>query len=544
MDRREFALRLSALLALSRGAAQWQSSRLVSSASATTALSPEAMGWLAHLHRKVSLGGTWNKGDTVGPQWDTVSFAPTMHYARYELTWLSWSMGLMAESTPAWREEYARILGFLADRYLEYWSFYEWVEHRGDDPKRSSYPAQYARMLPKGQFGQYNLPGWAGNGSRSEAYDPDPIRAGGRFGLMYKGYLNLVLSMYRYVSDDGKYDRPFELRYDDTQAWTYDHRSLNQLLADQWRAHEEGIACEVTKVYPWCNTLSGAGTRLYDAAHGTHFADAYYRWQRFYAQHYVGSDSGHGPDWLMGYYDPDLKIGVTDHGQANVANWVPTIWHGLAMDARLFTPLWETLRRTHLRPQPDGSAHFTAAGGTNVDLNLVTGLGAAMAREMGDNDTADALMRWITSRYEPLRDTARGEFAYGFGLNEPWPRGQYNAWVMPAHLVTHAGQWRGIFQRPNFAKFAEPTVAGVDFPAVRVRVARYDASRKRLDVELAAGIAASAGRATEFKVTRLPRGARYSVVVNNAPGIEQQAVDGTLTIRTTPGERIAVFRNG
>ena len=102
----------------------------------TVELSDEALGWLAHLHRKVSLGGTWHKEDKVGPQWDTTSFAPTMQYARYELTWLSWSMGLMAETTPAWREEYARILGFLGDRYLEYWSFWEWIEHRGNDPGR------------------------------------------------------------------------------------------------------------------------------------------------------------------------------------------------------------------------------------------------------------------------------------------------------------------------------------------------------------------------------------------------------------------------
>lgn len=540
MNRRDFALLLASLPALPR--------RISSSASlsptAPGALSPEAVGWLAHLHRKVSLGGTWTRRDVIGPQWDTTSFEPTMHYARYEPTWLSWSMGLMAETTPAWREEYARILGFLADRYLEYWSFYEWVEHRGDDPKRGSYPEGFERMLPEGQAGRYNLPGWAGNGSRKEPYDPDPIRAGGRFGLMYKGYLNLVLSMYRYVSDDGKYDRPFEVRYDDHQAWRYDHRSLNQLLADQWRAHEEGIACEVTKVYPWCNTLAGSATRLYDAAHGTRFTEAYYRWQRYYAAHYVGSDRGNGPDWLMGYYDPDLGVGVADHGRMNVGNWIPTLWHGVVMDEALFRPLYDTLIRTAYRPQPDGTAHLAAMGGTDVDLAITTGLGAALAREMGDGDKAEALGRWITAKYQPLEDRERGEFAYGFGLGEPWPRGQYNAWVMPSHLVTHPGHWRGLFQRPNFAKFREPTVEGVEFPAVRVRVARYDAARRRLDIELAAGTAAEAGRPTTFRVTRLPRGASYTVVTNDGPGTPRSADDGSLTIATTVGkQRIAVVAN-
>ena len=125
MNRRDFAILLAGLPALPRAMAVQRVAGFApdrSPAPAGGALSAEAMGWLAHLHRKVSLGGTWTKHDVIGPQWDTRSFEPTMHYARYELTWLSWSMGLMAETTPAWREEYARILGFLADRYLEYLS--------------------------------------------------------------------------------------------------------------------------------------------------------------------------------------------------------------------------------------------------------------------------------------------------------------------------------------------------------------------------------------------------------------------------------------
>ena len=95
---------------------------------------------------------------------------------------------------------------------------------------------------------------------------------------------------------------------------------------------------------------------------------------------------------------------------------------------------------------------------------------------------------------------------------------------------------------PNLARFAEPTVEGVDFPSVRVRVARFDRAHRRLDVELAAGASWAAGRTTEFKVTRLPRGARFVVVANDGPGVEQRAVDGTLSIRTRPGERLAIHR--
>lgn len=504
------------------------------------ALSDEALGWLAHLHRKVTLGGTWTKEDTVGPQWDTTSFVPTMGYARYEPTWLAWSMGLMVETTPAWREEYQRVLGFLSDRLMEYWSIYEWIEHRGDDPGRADYPAGYRVMIPDGWFGRYNLPGWAGNGSRGHRYDPDPIRAGGQFGLMYKGYLNLVLSMYAYVADDGKYERPFTVTYDERNQWRYTQRQLNALLAEQWRAHEEGIACEVTKVYPWCNTLSGAGVRLYDGLRGTRFVEAYYDWQRYYLQHYVGSTTGSEPDWLMGYFDPDLNVGLPDRGRQNGGNWMATAWHGLAADPGLFEPLARSALRIFYR-EGTGGGYFSANGAADVDLNIVTGLGAALAAELGDEARHRQAREWIMTRYQPVWDRARGEFAFGFGLDEPWPRGQLNAWVMPALLVTHAGQWRRLFQTPNTTKFSEPTVEGVDFPTVRVRQARFDRSTGHLQVAITTMDERRRGQPTHFRVARLPIGSRPVVIVDDRPGRPLVADQGVITVDTTVGDhRITV----
>jgi len=509
----------------------------------TVELSDEALGWLAHLHRKVSLGGTWHKEDKVGPQWDTTSFAPTMQYARYELTWLSWSMGLMAETTPAWREEYARILGFLGDRYLEYWSFWEWVEHRGDDPGRGEYPAALKGIIPEGWWGRYNLPGWAGNGSQGQPFDMDPIRAAGRYGLMYKGYLNLVLSMYGYVTDDGKYERPFTIRYDDAHQWRYTQRGLNRLLADQWRSHEEGIACEVAKVYPWCNALSGAGVLLYDRLRGTRYSEPYFRWQRYYAKHFVGPAAA-TPEWLMGYYDPINRIGLRDDKTGNGGNWMPTAWHGLAADPTVFEPLARGAMTRFYRGQPDGSGYFSLRGTADVDMNIVTGLGAAIAAELGDAERHRAALAWIQARYEPRWDRDLGEFAFGFGLGEAWPRGQMNAWVMPALLVRYPGHWRRIFQAPNTAKFREPTLEGVDFPTLRIRRARFDGARRTLEVATTTMNESQRGRPTSLRVTRLAPGSRVTVVTDGGPGVELRADTGSVTIPTTVDDHRIVVHVG
>ena len=82
------------------------------------ALSEEAMGWLAYMNRKVELDGTWSKDGKPHEAWDNVSGAPVQNLYRYDLTYGSFAVAMMAELTPAWREGYSKILGFLVDRYF------------------------------------------------------------------------------------------------------------------------------------------------------------------------------------------------------------------------------------------------------------------------------------------------------------------------------------------------------------------------------------------------------------------------------------------
>src|ERR1700710_2818362 len=93
-----------------------------------TLLTDEAMGWLAYMDRKSSLNATWFKEEEPHPAWDNLSNPPTMPFHRYDLTYASYSLGLMAENTPAWREQYGKVLGHMADRYLEYHALWDWVE--------------------------------------------------------------------------------------------------------------------------------------------------------------------------------------------------------------------------------------------------------------------------------------------------------------------------------------------------------------------------------------------------------------------------------
>jgi len=97
----------------------------------------------------------------------------------------------------------------------------------------------------------------------------------------------------------------------------------------------------------------------------------------------------------------------------------------------------------------------------------VPALGLVLAHEFGDQDVEMRLRENVEVRFEPGWDRSTGEFTWGFGLGEPVPRGQLNAVIMMAEVGDH-GAWSRLFNRPNLAKFQEPAVSGVDFPALGI----------------------------------------------------------------------------
>ena len=54
---------------------------------------------------------------------------------RFDLLDSSYAVGLMADTTPAWREVYTRILDELVSRHTSYWAAKDWIEQIGHDPE-------------------------------------------------------------------------------------------------------------------------------------------------------------------------------------------------------------------------------------------------------------------------------------------------------------------------------------------------------------------------------------------------------------------------
>jgi len=156
-------------------------------------------------------------------------------------------------------------------------------------------------------------------------------------------------------------------------------------------------------------------------------------------------------------------------------------------------------------------------------------LGMLCARELGDNLIAQRLEEAMQDVLEPRffggKDSVSedgeddaSEFGYFFHLGEEWPRGQLNSLMMCNDLLTAPGDWLRVFQNGNAegaensqdARFSQPTVEGIAFPAFGVCQARNDGDV--LTVETYVGTAAAANRVTEFRVTNIAAGHTPTVV--------------------------------
>ena len=85
-----------------------------------------------------------------------------------------------------------------------------------------------------------------------------------------------------------------------------------------------------------------------------------------------------------------------------------------------------------------------------------------LAREWGLDELAARLAAAIEASYEPTWDVERREFTWGMGLDEPHPRGQFNAFLAAAE-AGGPGRWEALSAAPLERC---PQVLGLDVPDV------------------------------------------------------------------------------
>ena len=118
-----------------------------------------------------------------------------------------------------------------------------------------------------------------------------------------------------------------------------------------------------------------------------------------------------------------------------------------------------------------GCASVGIGGPLDAPLNpsRVYGSSLVLARDWGLGEVEDWLVDAIERSYGPTWNRETGEFTWTMGLDEPHPRGQFNA-----SLAAAEASGLDMWTRLSAAPLAPcPQVVDVDFPAVALRRAEW-----------------------------------------------------------------------
>ena len=454
-------------------------------------LNQRARGWLRHTWRKATTVDDWGRDGKPHAWWDQYSTPPMLNFPRFDLSESSYPLALMAEATPAWREVYADILDRLIARHTTFWAAVDWLTQFGHDPKRGDYPEEWKGFLvPDHLWGKYDAPGWTANGIDPWGLQPDPIGSDGN--LFFRGFLNLMLAIHRYISGDDKWDQPFPVAGLENQTFDWTHPRIAGFLSDQWEQRPEGPHCENTKIWPFCLSAAGLGLQLTDKTTGSAHHWVFDRWlEETLKKRYMSFTEDGRMQTMALYYDPEI-----DHLQS------PNPLMGLA-------PCWYVIPQDRPLAELMYQAAVTTLGWNNPaipvtrppDLRFLT-MGLVLAQELGDSVTAARLRESVEDWCEPrFFGDDSDEFGFWFQLGEAHPRGQMSAFLLLGELVEEGSWWR-VFNEPNLAKFDQPEVVGVNYPKIGISRAFNDDGGV-LHVTTYAATAAHRGEPTSFRVRKL-----------------------------------------
>ncbi|WP_201359216.1 linalool dehydratase/isomerase domain-containing protein [Mycobacterium paraintracellulare] len=542
------------------------------------ALNERTLGALKHVWSLSQIQDDWTKGGEVHDAWDRWSFWPYMAKFTYDLTYAVRLLRKIAEEVPAWRDTISATSAVFSEHMCEYASVYDWVEQKGLDPNRASYPYfYYKHLMPPGMAGVYNAPGYAGNGlpvsapglfesiglypvkpnprhpytyphspATGRTYDPDPVRAHGSSNMMYKGYFLEQLGHQKAISGDPRWDEPLHIVYDDELNWDYSAEQIASVLDSQHTSALDpggssmkyGIDCEVGKVFPLCVAVGGLGLRLHDRLNGTRHSRSYERWLKFGIKSFlVGDEDEDGYfGWFCHYYDRDLNY---NHNGPN--SQIAAFHMTMACQTVPYNRPWaERLYESAIRYfgiEDDDTLRIVLSphimGDVIHDDMWGSAAGVACAQALGDHERVRKMQNWTNQAWEPIMKD--GEFYYGFNLDEPWPRGIFNHWAALAN-VGDTSSFARMYDTPNLLKFSQPTLCHVDFPAVTVRQAIYDDKADVLVISILPGTdRAVLGAPTCFRICNL-KGNERRVVEDGTASTNWKAVgDGEIEVTTTVG---------
>ena len=284
----------------------------------------------------------WND-DGIGPHpwWDQYAAPPMLSYGRFDLADSSYPVLLMADQTPAWREVYTRIMDELASRHTSYWAAIDWNTFIGPSPSGiNTMPStRLAIRLGLNKYGTAMTGPVDGKWRRALGSAAGPDRR--RRQSFFRGWLNLVLSIYKYVSGDDKWERPWEIAGFENEHFEWTQPRIVEHLHQQYTDHPEGPHCENTKIWPFCNSAAGLGIYLSDQLGVTNAHGRFENWVEFMRDNYLGINAQNEIEWSTIYYDPLASFKVNLPGSG--ATGAGTAFYLLPQSPEIATQIYEAV---------------------------------------------------------------------------------------------------------------------------------------------------------------------------------------------------------
>jgi len=134
----------------------------------------------------------------------------------------------------------------------------------------------------------------------------------------------------------------------------------------------------------------------------------------------------------------------------------------LALTTAYYAAPWEPEDAQRLFGAGAKAIGLDGALPTPLPASRAFGSSLVLAREWEMADIEERLVAAIEASFEPTWDRESGEFTWGMGLDEPRPRGQYNAFLAAAEAAG-PGRWEALSAAPLPSC---PQIVDVDFPTM------------------------------------------------------------------------------
>ena len=322
----------------------------------------------------------------------------------------------------------------------------------------------------------------------------DPV---GEKNIMYSGHVAHLMNLYAALYRDFSWDTPGSIVYEwaPDERYTYDNKAIIDVMHRQMADNPyHGICCEPNAVFPECNQHPILAFKLYDATHGTdRFAVSEQFYDFFVSKELTDSKTGETAMLYLVKQDSTLSQanprygnsndelirqlideGVITFESASANGWTGTFMH--AWKPGFVESRWPLWKARHYTPTADGAAILKDE---TWEPRVRYGFFAMLAGELGDLDARDRLLAYADRTFPRVQDA--GGLHYRCPPVSTSPCTNLTDKLIAFARVNPPGGWRAVHERPfDDAHFTQPRLTGVDFPAILVRRALFDRSRRAL----------------------------------------------------------------